>query len=120
MMNFNFYIPLGVDNNIINEISIDQNNDEVLSDLSFIRNISCNHFNRIEKNLFDMLPKIKIEDISSLSYENCTICLSNFLKDEFITTLSCSHIFHSPCLKEWISIKSTCPLCRANIGGKRN
>ena len=119
-LNFNFDIPLGVDNNIINEISIEQNNDEVLSDLSFIRNISCNHFNRIEKNLFDMLPKIKIEDISSLSYENCTICLSNFLKDEFITTLSCSHIFHSPCLKEWISIKSICPLCRAIIGGKRN
>jgi hypothetical protein len=119
-MNFNFYIPLGIDNNIINKISIDQNNDEVLSDLSFIRNISCNHFNRIEENLFDMLPKIKIEDISSLSYENCIICLSNFLKDEFIITLSCSHIFHSPCLKEWISIKSTCPLCRAIIGGKRN
>ena len=106
-LNFNFDIPLGVDNNIINEISIDQNNDEELSDLSFIRSISCNHFNKIGKNLFDMLPKTKIEDISSLSYENCTICLSNFLKDEFITTLSCSHIFHSPCLKEWISIKST-------------
>ena len=79
-LNFNFDIPLGIDNN---------------------------HFDRIEENLFDMLPKIKIEDISSLSYENCTICLSNFLKDEFITTLSCSHIFHSPCLKEWKSIKST-------------
>jgi hypothetical protein len=114
IFNFNF--------DIINEMPINQNNDEVLSDFSFIRNISTNHLNRIEigMNLFDMLPKIKIGDISNLLDEQCTICLNNFLKDEIITTLSCSHVFHSPCLKQWMLQKTTCPLCRSNIGGKRN
>ena len=120
-LNFNSNISLNTDNNIINEISIDQNNDEELLDLSYVRNISSNHPNRIKKVKisFDMLPKIKIGDISNLLDEQCIICLEYFLKDEFITTLSCSHVFHSPCLKEWILRKTTCPLCRSNIGGKR-
>jgi hypothetical protein len=120
-LNFNSNIYLNTDNNIINEISIDQNNDEELLDLSYVRNISSNHPNRIKKVKisFDMLPKIKIGDISNLLDEQCIICLEYFLKDEFITTLSCSHVFHSLCLKEWILRKTTCPLCRSNIGGKR-
>lgn len=118
-LNFNFYNPLNIDNNSINETSFDQNNDEELLDFSFIREISCNHFNRneIEKNLFAALPKNKIEDISYLSYKECIICLNNFLKDEIAITLSCSHIFHSPCLEKWISQSTTCPLCRTIIGG---
>ena len=120
-LNFNSNISLNTDNNIINEISIDRNNDEELLDLSYVRNISSNHPNRIKKVKisFDMLPKIKIGDVSNLLDEQCIICLEYFLKDEFITTLSCSHVFHSPCLKEWILRKTTCPLCRSNIGGKR-
>jgi len=115
LTNNSFNSTSNTDNNITNEISIAQDNDEELSDLSFIRNISCNHFNRVNQNLFDKLPKIKIEDISSLSHDECLICLNIFLKDDMITTLSCSHIFHSLCLKEWMKYKSTCPLCRSDI-----
>ena len=79
----NFNIPLSLENNIIKEIS----------DISALNTISCNHFNRIERGLFVNLPEVKIEDISNLSCENCLICLNNFLKDEIITTLPCSHIF---------------------------
>ena len=115
LTNNSFNSTSNTDNNITNEISIAQDNDEELSDLSFVRNISCNHFNRVNQNLFDMLPKIKIEDISSLSYDKCIICLEIFLKDDMITTLSCFHIFHSLCLKEWMNFKSTCPMCRSDI-----
>lgn len=119
-LNFNFNNPLNIENNSINEASFDQNNDEELLDFSFIREISCNHFNRNEKekNLFDALTKNKIEDISNLSYKECIICLDTFIKDEIVITLSCSHIFHSPCLEKWISQSTTCPLCRSIIGGK--
>jgi len=27
----------------------------------------------------------------------------------------CNHVFHTPCLVEWISRKDECPVCRANI-----
>lgn len=116
---FNFNIPLRIENNIINEISLPQNNDEELLDISALNTISCNHFNRIERSLFGFLPEVKIEDISNLPFENCLICLNNFLKDELITTLPCSHIFHCACIREWISFKKLCPLCRENIGGRR-
>ena len=88
-MNFNSNISIDKNNIIINEISIDQNDDEELLNISNVRNISSNHPNRIEKvkSLFDILPKIKIGDISNLLDEQCIICLINFLKDEFITTL---------------------------------
>ena len=116
---FNFNIPLSLENNIIKEISLPESNDEELSDISALNTISCNHFNRIERGLFVNLPEVKIEDISNLSCENCLICLNNFLKDEIITTLPCSHIFHCACIREWISFKKVCPLCRANIDGRR-
>jgi hypothetical protein len=112
---FNFNIPLSIEFNLINEIPLHQSNDEELLDISALNNISCNHFNRIERNLFHNLPEVKIEDISNLSYENCLICLNNFLKDEIITTLPCSHIFHCACIREWYSFKKVCPLCRAKI-----
>lgn len=112
--NFNFNNPF-LSN--INEIPSLERNDEEILDISVLSRISCNQFDRIERNLFDTLPKIKIEDISSLSNEQCIICLFNYLKDEFITKLSCSHVFHSSCLEEWLSksITRTCPICRYQI-----
>lgn len=115
----NFNIPFSLENNIIKEISLPESNDEELSDILALNTISCNHFNRIERGLFVNLPEFKIEDISNLSCENCLICLNKFLKDEIITTLPFSHIFHCACIREWISFKKVCPLCRANIGGRR-
>jgi len=116
---FNFNIPLRIENNIISEMSLPQNNDEELSDISALNTISCNHFKRIERSIFGFLPEVKIEDISNLPYENCLICMNNFLKDELISTLPCSQIFHCACIREWISFKKVCPLCRANIDGRR-
>jgi len=115
LANNSFNSTSNTNNNITNEISKVQDNYYELSVLSFVRRISCNHFNRVNQNLFDKLPKIKIEDISSLSHDECLICLNIFLKDDMITTLSCSHIFHSACLKEWMKYKSTCPSCGSNI-----
>ena len=118
-LNFNFNNPLNTENNIINEESFDQSSDEELLDFSFLSRISCNHFIRKEKekNLIDILQKIKIEDISNLSYKEYIICLNSLLKDEIVITLSC---IHSPCLEKWISQSNTCPLWRAIRGGKRH
>ena len=115
----NFDISLIIENNSINGISLSQSNDDELSDLSFLNNISCNQFNRIEKSLFGNLPETKIKDISNLFYKNCLICLNDFEKNELITTLPCSHIFHCACLREWISYKKVCPLCRASIDRRK-
>ena len=54
--------------------------------------------------------------------KQCYICLDNFnlrRKDENIpgdsvVQLSCNpqHIFHASCLKEWVILQFTCPICR--------
>ena len=115
-----FNISLSIENNIINLTSLHEGNDEELLDISALNNISCNHPNKMERNLFDILPEVKIENIINLSYENCMICLNNFIIDELIITLPCNHIFHSSCLRKWICFKGVCPLCKTDIDKWRN
>ena len=56
--------------------------------------------------------------------DTCAICLEGFLESgEFAATRagSCVHVFHAtPCLAEWRSRSSVCPLCRAPMGGFGN
>lgn len=32
----------------------------------------------------------------------CTICCSEYVKDEVITELPCHHLFHKPCVTLWL------------------
>jgi len=36
-------------------------------------------------------------------------------KDSFIAKLNCGHIFHSECIANWMTKKSTCPLCKKDL-----
>ena len=42
----------------------------------------------------------------------CTICIMEVEDGEKVGALSCHHIFHVQCLKEWIKRKNACPLCQ--------
>ncbi|CAD8206060.1 unnamed protein product [Paramecium pentaurelia] len=66
----------------------------------------------ISEEQIEMLP------VQKFKMENefvCSICDMNLLKNEMVMKLSCSHIFHSECLKPWIRIKNSCPNCRQQI-----
>jgi len=43
----------------------------------------------------------------------CTICLSEVRNGDRVGLLSCTHVFHSSCLKDWLRRKNACPLCQA-------
>ena len=47
--------------------------------------------------------------INSYQNEECMICLEP-LNNE-IAEVSCSHLFHYKCIKEWLSNNDRCPLC---------
>eukprot|EP01017_Pseudomicrothorax_dubius_P051192 TRINITY_DN9810_c0_g1_i2.p1 TRINITY_DN9810_c0_g1~~TRINITY_DN9810_c0_g1_i2.p1 ORF type:complete len:169 (+),score=18.17 TRINITY_DN9810_c0_g1_i2:64-570(+) len=49
--------------------------------------------------------------------DECTICLLPFNRGEKIVTLPCagSHFFHTECIKKWVVISHTCPICRGPI-----
>ena len=45
--------------------------------------------------------------------EMCSICLEYC--DNAPMYVKCGHAYHQNCIKEWLSTKSTCPMCRENI-----
>ena len=54
--------------------------------------------------------------------ESCSICIEIFEQDEFVSRLSCGHLYHSSCISKWLqtaarSLRSElhCPLCRSPI-----
>lgn len=64
-----------------------------------------------------LLPYQVRPPISAEMSEDLKRILKNIEKREkTILKIPCSHKFHIPCLLEWISKKSQCPVCRAVIG----
>ncbi|KAM7280904.1 hypothetical protein ACFE04_008038 [Oxalis oulophora] len=46
----------------------------------------------------------------------CAVCLNEFEDDETLRLIpKCDHVFHPECIDEWLSLHTTCPVCRANL-----
>ncbi|CAI0442805.1 unnamed protein product [Linum tenue] len=45
--------------------------------------------------------------------ENCSICLEEYKKTSRIGKLKkCGHNYHIGCIKKWLSMKNSCPICK--------
>jgi len=68
-----------------------------------------------------LTQKLRTKLVSALDTiqksDDCSLCLSKIDLKEPITTLECSHKFHSKCLYDYINKTRDlrCPLCRASI-----
>jgi hypothetical protein len=54
-------------------------------------------------------------ETGSAESQTCSICCVDLQQGNKIMKLSCNHVFHSECLKEWGKYKAECPNCRKNI-----
>jgi hypothetical protein len=92
----------GIDNQSIEQSEIDSNNSDNKSEGS---------------NLIDNFCEVKIKNISTLEENNkkCTICLENFNSKEKVIILPCIHIFHRPCISDWMENKKNCPICKFKL-----
>ena len=67
---------------------------------------------RIRLRTKPTLQKIKYRP--EQSYEECSVCLEQFITEEEVVSLQCSHIFHEKCITLWFQKQYSCPLCRTN------
>ena len=47
-----------------------------------------------------------------ISDSSCSICIVDYSNDDEILKLECDHSFHNNCIREWLSLNDTCPMCR--------
>jgi hypothetical protein len=67
------------------------------------------------ENYVSEFTKLQLKSKKHNSDEMCSICLNNVLCNEG-GYLSCNHMFHNKCLKQWIDLKhTTCPNCRTEF-----
>jgi len=72
--------------------------------------LSEEEFNKIPEILYMKL------DVSSLESSACAICTDTFNNSEQLKKLPCDHLYHSPCIKEWLTkTNHICPVCRHDV-----
>ncbi|KAL1823518.1 hypothetical protein ACET3Z_010296 [Daucus carota] len=68
----------------------------------------------------DRIPKVRItrENNMDASGEKvcCSVCLQDFQLEETVRSLpQCHHLFHLPCIDNWLVRHGSCPLCRRDL-----
>jgi uncharacterized membrane protein YeaQ/YmgE (transglycosylase-associated protein family) len=71
-------------------------------------------------DLVDKIPKIKITGKNNLdasgNKDSCSVCLQDFQLGETVRSLPhCHHMFHLPCIDNWLFRHGSCPMCRRDL-----
>jgi len=105
-----------------NNESINDNieeNDELGTDNIIRRNPELKDKNKDIETIIKLLPiteiRQKIENKGNENQYRCIICLEEFEIGDTISTLPCTHIFHSNCIIIWIKKNCECPLCKFEV-----
>ncbi|KAK4401666.1 E3 ubiquitin-protein ligase MBR2 [Sesamum angolense] len=48
----------------------------------------------------------------SSNLEPCCVCQEEYITGDDIGILDCGHEFHSGCIKQWLTLKNLCPICK--------
>ncbi len=69
-------------------------------------------------------PQYMRKELDVMAYDaqrfqqlTCAICLRDFVAEEKVCQMPChvTHVFHSECLKQWLSTNNYCPFCRTSV-----
>ncbi|KAI9169821.1 hypothetical protein LWI28_018144 [Acer negundo] len=71
------------------------------------------HHPQQPNSLISSITTVQISD--SLSQESCAICKDEFCAHSEAKQLPCKHLYHSHCILTWLSLHSSCPLCRFQL-----
>ncbi|CAL4929177.1 unnamed protein product [Urochloa decumbens] len=45
----------------------------------------------------------------------CAVCLQDFVAEDRLRAMPCSHAFHQDCIFRWLRVNRVCPLCRHEL-----
>ncbi|KAL3621145.1 hypothetical protein CASFOL_036057 [Castilleja foliolosa] len=66
-----------------------------------------------EERIRVSLKNRKFESLRILpNMEPCCVCQENYINGDKIGTLDCGHEFHTSCIKQWLTLKNLCPICK--------
>ncbi|KAL1189869.1 putative RING-H2 finger protein ATL37 [Cardamine amara subsp. amara] len=77
----------------------------------------------LNKDMIESFPSFLYSEVKGLKIGKggveCEICLNEFEDEETLRWMPpCSHTYHAKCIDVWLSSRSTCPVCRANLSLK--
>lgn len=61
----------------------------------------------------DALPTRQIAEDEQT--ERCVVCLEDMGAGQRVAVLPCTHVFHEQCVKQWLGVCGTCPICRGVV-----
>ncbi|XP_018564243.1 E3 ubiquitin-protein ligase RNF126-B isoform X3 [Anoplophora glabripennis] len=69
----------------------------------------------VSKDVIDALPIVEVTPEQVTAKLQCSVCWEDFLSKENVRQLPCLHIYHEPCIRPWLELHGTCPICRQNL-----
>ncbi|KYB24961.1 E3 ubiquitin-protein ligase Iruka isoform X1 [Tribolium castaneum] len=69
----------------------------------------------VSKEVIDALPVINVKSDQVDAKLQCSVCWEDFQLGENVRQLPCTHIYHEPCIRPWLELHGTCPICRQNL-----
>ncbi|KAG6395561.1 hypothetical protein SASPL_141680 [Salvia splendens] len=71
--------------------------------------------NNLKVRTFKLSPtRVELEATNDLQRNNfCVVCQSDYEPEQKIGTLGCGHEYHSDCIKKWLLVKNSCPVCKS-------
>ncbi|XP_052197778.1 E3 ubiquitin ligase BIG BROTHER-related-like isoform X2 [Diospyros lotus] len=52
--------------------------------------------------------------------DRCVICQAEYEEGEMRVALSCQHLYHSDCIRKWLLLRKTCPICGIEVSSSSN
>lgn len=75
----------------------------------------------LDANSLERIPSMTFSQFSHLhsviasGCPECAICIESFEANSVVRPLVCKHAFHKDCIDQWLSMHSSCPLCRSRV-----
>lgn len=93
------------------------NNDSLVNVINSLVNNGSSFQNVVVSMDDKEVDKLESYKLDSNLESNCSICMGQMEKEEQVTKLVCTHIFHTDCIQPYLKeYNYKCPICRTELG----